>query len=368
METLIFKIRKRYLLAVLMALMLIKTGIGMPGNWAAIFPLTQNPFENPFLDTPNAQYLLWNWLGPFLMWCLGISQNIGIFLFYFAFSLLFSALFFYTVWRLLPDAIARVAIVVFFLFPVAHTAYFWVFMDSLTLFLMLAPFALYHKWGEGVFIPLIFGVFLGMQHFEQAFLGVAALNFATFCHRKKIKLPFSCLFCFLFLIGILFGKIILIAIFEYCGIQALGRFSVLDFIARLQDFFLNFQWALWSGLGLGWLVVFNIFKFKNIAFVFLITLLPLVFLPVVAMDYTRVVAIATFPLLLQYVFLNAEFLASISKKTLRLLFLVWVLMPCVWFYITPRISLLPVNMAYFVSEVFGVSLLPWEVLSNNLTF
>ena len=206
-----------------------------------------------------------------------------------------------------------------------------------------------------------------MQHFEQAFLGVAALSFASFCHRQKIKLPFSFLFCFLFLIGVLLGKLILIAIFEYCGIEALGRFFVLDLKARLQDFFLNIQWALFSGLGLGWLVVLHIFKFKKIAPIFLMALLPLVFLPIVAMDYTRVVAIATLPILLQYVFLNAEFLEKIKTKTLLILFLMWILMPSVWFYIAARGSFFSWNIAYFAFKIFGIEIVPWEYLSKNFT-
>lgn len=148
----IFKSRRRYFLLGLMALMIFKTGIGEPWNLKSIQPFVENPFVNPFLNQPDmqwAQYLLWNWLGPFLMWCLNLQSDNSIFLFYFAFSLLFSALFFYTAWKFLPDTLARTASVVFAIFPVSSTVYFWVCMDSLTLFLMLCPFACYRKNGGG---------------------------------------------------------------------------------------------------------------------------------------------------------------------------------------------------------------------------
>ena len=52
----------------------LKTGIWYLPNIDGWWPMSLNPFKNPFTD-PLGQFIFWNWLGPFLAWLLHIHNR-----------------------------------------------------------------------------------------------------------------------------------------------------------------------------------------------------------------------------------------------------------------------------------------------------
>ena len=192
----------RYQFAVvLFAVSLLKTGVWYFPSIEAMRQLAVNPFANPF-SGPGGDYLIWNWLGPFLAWSLGATSKPAFILFHLLFSLAFTGLFLWLSFTRLPDREARVAVALFFMLPVSATAYFWVGMDSITLFLMLAAFV-FPRRGAWAFC---IGLLLGMQHFEQGAVAAGSLLSAVLL-QLLLRQPASVspVFCGLLLLGIIAG-------------------------------------------------------------------------------------------------------------------------------------------------------------------
>ncbi len=125
--------------------------------------LAENPFINPFTD-PSAHYLVWNWLGPYLAWWMGLETTGGFFALHLVFTVLFLATFVAWAFRRFEARTARTAIALFCILPPLATALFWVGMDSLTLLLMLMMLIARRRLALAV--PL--GVLLGLQHSNRA--------------------------------------------------------------------------------------------------------------------------------------------------------------------------------------------------------
>lgn len=333
-------------IAVLLALVLLKTGIAeytLFKQWALI---AQNPFENPFWEnTPiNPEdalafhFLMWSHLLPFLCWCVGMVSASNVFWV----SLFFAFAFFWGLMRctfcFLPEQSGRIACLLFAIFPVSGIGFFMVGMDSFTLFLMGLTFIVGLKinhltLNRGGIIAFLLGILLGMQHFEQGFLGVVALLFAI-CFSKQQSSGLSFSFCLSWVLGIVLGKLLLVLLFLYWqqNVPTRSEHFFRNAASYWSAFSLNFQWAWFAGLGLGWVAVAHYVCQKRDVLPFLLPLLALCLLPIIAYDYTRVVAVATFPLLLQFVFLNADFLKNFPKATLNTLFVAWLFLPFIYFF------------------------------------
>ncbi|UJS22728.1 hypothetical protein [Thiothrix winogradskyi] len=359
------------LVTVILLVMLFKTGIWYIPNLEMSLALALNPFANPFTD-PNAHYLVWNWLSPFIAWLLGIKAFWAFFLLHLGFVVAFTALFIRQIFVRLPEREARVALIVFALLPVSATAYFWTGPDALTLLLLLLavgeippspPFAKggtgnwpilaspFAKGGlRGIFF-LCIGILLGMQHFEQALFAIGGLLFALLLDKKSPVFP-------LFLLaGIVAGKLTLIGVFNHADMQVnSGRTfwlqEHLDLL--LGSFFFHLHHILWSVLGLGWLVALKYADQGRQSLAFFLTLAGLLLLLLVSADQTRVLAIVTFPLLAVYWLLNREFLTQFTDRQVAGLFLLWLLIPWSWVWIgEPRTSALPYDLAWLLNNMFG---------------
>jgi hypothetical protein len=77
----IFESKLSKLISWLILASFVKVGIWHIPNIYASYAIAQNPFINPFSD-PEAHYLLWSWLGPFLAWCLAINSEALFFIFH----------------------------------------------------------------------------------------------------------------------------------------------------------------------------------------------------------------------------------------------------------------------------------------------
>ena len=307
----------------------IKTGFWYIPNLELSFQIAQNPFKNPFSD-PNAHYLMTTWLSPYLAWLFGIKTWFRFFLFHFFICLLFSLIYLAVVFHRYTNEQARIALIALIIFPVMGSIYYWIGPDALTVLLILLIFCSSSKpW-------LAFGIaiLLGMQHFEQGVLAATMLLLgAILNHASKNKNTFSIYFYIAFFLGVIAGKALQIEIFQALGIIInSGRAYVLEkhFTNIATQFALNFQFIVWSTMGLGWLVAFFYINLHPKAWGFYLNLLlPLFLLPLVA-DETRVLSIIYFPLVLNYFLLNPHFLNNISRTQASFVFLLWLILPWGW--------------------------------------
>lgn len=359
LEHFIFHAATWKLVTLILLVMLFKTGIWYIPNLEMSLALALNPFANPFTD-PNAHYLVWNWLSPFIAWLLGIKAFWAFFLLHLGFAVAFSALFIRLAFARLPEREARVALILFALLPVSATAYFWTGPDALTLLLLLVALAL----SSHALLIFLVGIMLGMQHFEQSLFAAGGLLFAQIlCRNLPSKrsspagLAPTMKFPLTLLAGIAIGKLALTGIFSHFDMQVnSGRtFWLQEHLDLLLGaFFFHLHHILWTVLGLGWLVALKYADQGRQALPFFLALAGLLLLLLVSADQTRVLAIITFPLLTVYWLFNRPFLASFTNEQVAWLLLLWLLIPWGWVWIgEPRTSALPFDLAWLLHSVFG---------------
>lgn len=356
-ESLIFELPAWKFISVIFLIMLIKTGIWVNPTIGQAQEISQNPFINPF-NNPDLDFLLWNWLGPYLAWVIGAKSRFAFFIFHFTFSLSFTFLYIKIIFTRFSNAIARKSLVLFCILPVSCTAYFFVGYDSITLFLLLLTLA-YPRY---LFLTFFAGLALGMQHFEQSFFAISSLLFSSLLSIKFVdsffEKKYSKLFIVILLVGIISGKLILINLFNYYHINVnSGRIywvkGHLNFL--LSNFIFHFQYILWSVLGLGNLILLKYLDFGKKTIPFFITFIGLLFLLPISGDHTRVLAIITFPLIVIYFLLNEKFLNYISKKEISIIFLFWILIPWGWVWGgLPRGSVFSHDLYYILHKYFGL--------------
>jgi hypothetical protein len=261
----------------------------------------------------------------------------------------------------LPDHTARAAIILFAVLPVSATAYFWVGYDSLTLFIMLLGLA----YQQYTLVTLLAGVALGMHHFEQGILATAGLLLANCLsrtaalredRRQSHNCDHSVQFPVLLLVAVIAGKLILTGLFNYFGVTVnSGRLIYLtDVHPAVKAFAFHIHYAVWSILGLGWLVALRYLDLGRQAIPFFVTLFCLLLLLPISGDQTRILGIITFPLIAEYWLFNVTFLTQLTKKELAAIFVAWVLMPWAWTWSgIPKWSVFPYAIAYVLHRLFG---------------
>ncbi len=349
------------LILIIQLIMLFKTGVWFIPNLSSSLAMAQNPFTNPYPD-PNAHYLCWIWISAFLGWVVGIKETWSFFLLHLLFSISFTVLFIRTAFVRLQGREARVSLILFSLLPVSATAYFWVSYDSITLFLMMAALAFPGR----LFLPLMFGIIIGMQRFGQAFFAYAGVLFAIYCSKfYKTRVEFTLQWALGLLIGAICGKLMLVAMFSYLGVSVnsgnLYRQLHGEFLPQATGLFYHFHYAVFSVLGLGWIVLIKYFDKKKDAIPFLIPFFALLLLLIPVGDKTRVLAIVTFPLVASFWILNKDFLASLSDRLVAWLLLLWCIVPWAWVWGEPKWSAFPYDIAYVIHELFGWFSVPVEL-------
>jgi len=331
----------------------IKIGIWYIPNLELSQALARYPFANPFTD-PKAHYLFWNWLSPFIAYMLGLKTWLRFFLLHLSFAVFFIGLFLWHIYHYLPKADAQKSALLFFVLPVSGTAFFWVGPDALTLLLWVFAFIS----AKRIFLVLIVGWLLGMQHFEQSLCAALALLIGvTLSHSFKSASVVSRRFCVATLLGIIFGKITLIAIVASYEITVnAGRTVWLEehFWVVLSQFGFHFQLIVWSTLGLGWLAILKYCDQGKSALALLIPLLGLILLVPFVQDQTRVLALVSFPLLFNFVLLNPRFLNTVSTTQASLFFLLWLILPWGWVFAgRTQGSVLSYDMVNLLHRLFG---------------
>jgi len=353
-EDFIYKSPSWKLVSVILIATLFKTGIWYIPNLDASQLIAQNPFVNPFED-PNAHYLFWSWFGPFLAWFIGANGKWSFFFFHLFFSIAFTALFVRYVFKRFYDREARTSLILFSVIPVSATAYFWVSTDSITLFLMLLALAM----PTNLVAVLLIGFCLGMQHFEQAFFGAGGVLFALLLSKycNKDRYDYSINWAFVLLIGVIFGKIFLVCLFEYYDVTVnSGRSYWLKehFSMLFYQFFFHFHYIIWSIFGIGWIVALKYIDQGKKAIPFFASLCSLMLLLPISGDQTRVLAIITFMLVAVYWLFNQELLAKINNQLVSMVFLFWLITPWGWCWGgVPKWSVFPYDVAYILHRFLG---------------
>ncbi len=354
-EGFIFQAPAWKLITVVLGLMFFKTGLWYMPNIGASHLVAQNPFVNPLQD-PNAHYIYWTWLAPFLAWCVRARSFWRFTFLHFLFVAAFTALFIKIIFSRLSDRAARTSLVIFALLPVSATAYYWVGMDGLTLLLMLLILS-FHRLSVAAFC---LGTALGMQHFEQGFFAFAGVLAAFIAAGGGLPIGFSLIWGLMVLIGVVAGKCVLVALFHFFHVTVnAGRtywlMGHLD--SLLKQFIFHVHVVFWSVLGLGWVILVSYAERGKRALPFLVPFLGLlVFLLPISEDQTRVLSIVTFPLVFIFWLLNQEFLDSLDERFVAWLAFLWIIVPWAWVWQgVPRWSIFPFNMVYLLKPLGLIS-------------
>lgn len=315
-------------LTILFVVMFFRTGITCVVKDS--LPIVRDPFHNPFTN-PYEHYLMWSWLGPFLAHLVGATNTLFFSLFYLAFSILFTALMVRWMFTRLPEDVARVAILVFAAMPFSASHFFWVFTDSLTLFLLAC--ALYFP--RQLIVVVLLGIGVGMQHFEQGFFAAGAACFALFwSERRGVTSAYSWRWAAALLVGVILGKLALVAIFAHLGIHVnsgrlywlLGSWRML-----LSRFGASYHFALFSAFGTGWLIVVMFLRRRTAEVLpVAIAILGLLLLIPISDDPTRVFTNVSFVLACVFILANREFLSSLSRETVGILVVFTCVVPWVF--------------------------------------
>ena len=366
-EQFVYHSRRWKLISVLFAVTLFKTGIWFnPILLDRSRLIAQNPFANPLQDLPTFHYLYWSWLAPFVAWLVGATGPLSFFCFHLFFSLAFTGLFIVTIFSRFEDKVARTALVMFFILPVAGTCYFWVGGDSVTLFLMMLALA----FPKYLWATLIAGVALGMEHFEQGFFAVVAVAFVSlFGLPDEREREYSWRWALPLLFGIMLGKAVLVELFRH--LKVLVNSGRVYWLANppfrhmvVRDFYFHFQFIIYSVLGVGWALVIKYANLGKKVSPFFVALCGLMLLLPITYDETRVGAIVSFPLMAVFFLLNRWFLKSVTPQFLSWMFIAWLLVPYSWAYGgVPQWSILPYDVALMLHKLFG-----WFDLPTNDPF
>ena len=354
---------------ILSAVMVVRTGIwGMPGIFAQR-RLAIDPFTNPFLHDPHNYYLIWNWLGPFIAWALGLKSRFGFIAMYAAFSVAYVALFVRIAITRIGHDQWRKAVILFFVLPVSATSFYNLGYDSLTLFLMMLALS----WPRQIVVTVAAGILLGMQHFEIALVATTALCAFSLLRYKSNTSDYTLKFSVPLLISVILGHGVLLYIFQRYAIETdPGRTHyVLSELARITStFFFRMHVILWSICGVGWLAVMRYADGGRSTAAFFVTLVGtiFVFVPIVD-DQTRVACLITFPLIAVALLLNKEWLATIDEREAALLWIISTLSAWSWVLTgNPRSSAFPFDLAAVAHYMLGwpdvpdVAFMQWPFL------
>jgi hypothetical protein len=336
-------------------IIILKIGIWYhPALWK-LLEISIDPFNNSAIANPYAHYLYYNFLGGFVANFFGFNTKITFFLFHLFFSITFFFLYVYFVFKKLSKKYATFSIVLFLALPVSTTSFFWVGYDSVTLTIMMISIIF------RFYIPLvfIFGILLGLQHFELTFL--AALSLLVLNIYNKFSFQYSYLnlnYSISIIIGILFGKFLLEYYFYQIGIDInSGRISYTsDYLKHFTyNAYFNFHNVIWFALSIGWLIIIRYFYFKDRNNLFLLIILGQLLILFIVDDTTRVYANLSFLIIFSQILVNKNFLQNIKNYEISILLFLWLIFPYGWAWQgVLRASMFTYDFAYFLNYFFNL--------------
>jgi hypothetical protein len=316
-------------------LLVVKSGIWVIPN----IEVSRQIALNPWVTQNPSSYLQYNWLQPLLAWLLGATTPVRFVLLNLTFAIAFIGLVLSQAWRHLTDRQARKSSLIFLCAPVGMTSLYWLGYDALTLLLMtLAVLAILSHARFTALVALALGWLLGMQHFEQGFVGFLLLLSYFLLVDPRVGPDRSLrsrplLKTILLLLGAFLGKGSLSLIFAVHAISTpASRWDWLapNLLILLKTFFLNAQAIVYSFFGVAWLPVLASVHARRRGFYWLLVLVVLLALAAITYDQTRSVAIGSFPLLAAALLLDPKALEQVSDRLILLVAGLFLLVPIVW--------------------------------------
>jgi hypothetical protein len=358
--------RKSILFGVFVSISIMKAGVWVFPAIPASFRISQTPFQQAF-KAENDQYLMTYWFASFIANIIGI-KTLASFIFLHAFFGVLSLLILFRFIRLKVSLGHQGKALLFLaMLPTVATTFYWIGMDTFTVFIMSCMALNYKK----PFMLLLFGIFGGMHHFEIMVAGTATLLFynmilsktynilqtKTYLKNKDIFSPF------IMVLGVLLGKGLLITIFKLNDITvakdgiALG-FYYFEKSARLAVS--NFFPILWTMLGAIWIVfIISILqKTRDSVALLLSSLVPFA-LVFIVLDETRILQLTGFLLMLFGLITNENFLSKVSDKLIKITIFIWLFSPWIWVWQKVFGSVTTFTINYVLSRIFENDLAPW---------
>ena len=325
-----------------------------PALWK-LLQISINPLDESIINNKHAHYLYYNFFGGYVANLLKINTKLSFFLFHLFFSFLFNFLYFYLIFKELNRKYAVYSLIIFLILPVSTTVFFWVGYDSITLSLMILS-VLFRK---ELFIVLVLGILLGLQHFELGFLSSLSLLVLNIYNKFFSKESFLDLKYSIFIfLGILIGKIFLEYYFISIGLDInSGRiWYTLDVIKHfIYNNYFNLHNIIWFSLSLGWLIVLKYLFYSQKNILFLIILFAQLGVLFIVDDQTRVFACLSFLIIVSQILINKDFLKQIKKQEISLILIIWLIIPYGWAWQgILRPSMFTYDLAYLLNYFFDL--------------
>ncbi len=355
LEKYIINLNIKKLLFFFYFIIIIKIGFWYhPALWK-LLQISINPLDESIINNKHAHYLYYNFFGGYVANLLKINTKLSFFLFHLFFSFLFNFLYFYLIFKELNRKYAVYSLIIFLILPVSTTVFFWVGYDSITLSLMILS-VLFRK---ELFIVLVLGILLGLQHFELGFLSSLSLLVLNIYNKFFSKESFLDLKYSIFIfLGILIGKIFLEYYFISIGLDInSGRiWYTLDVIKHfIYNNYFNLHNIIWFSLSLGWLIVLKYLFYSQKNILFLIILFAQLGVLFIVDDQTRVFACLSFLIIVSQILINKDFLKQIKKQEISLILIIWLIIPYGWAWQgILRPSMFTYDLAYLLNYFFDL--------------
>lgn len=352
-----FLSRKSHLFFVVFSIALLKSGIWVFPAINSSFVISQQPFTQPFSD-PDEQYLITTWFASYFAHVLGIKSLASFIILHFVFA--FSAV--YLLFRFIRESVEPLeqgkALILFAMLPAVSTIFYWVGMDSFTFLIMV----LFLNFKNRLYFILFIGIIGGLHHFEILIISAISLClFEIIKGMSKVRLR-EILPGFFFLIGIILGKIILFLIFEFLDVKvSRNRVSIgLDGLKSNLELISKYGFLIyWSMLGVVWLVlIFSIFKRNRDSLALVVSLLIPMTVVFFVRDSSRVIQLTSFLTISIGLLSNKLTLKNISIKHIKLISILWLLIPWVWIWQKVFGSNTLFTFRYVLSRLFDNDLAP----------
>ena len=328
-----------------------------PGLWNML-EISKNPFSNVFGEETNKYYLYSSWLSPYLGYLFNLNTKKTFFLLHLFFSFSFLTYFILLIKKFVQKKHWNISLIIFFIFPISMTPFYWIGYDSLLLLLIII--SIYHN--KNLVITLGCSIGIGLQHFEIGFVSIMILllckifELILYKKKKSTSIILNYYFILLFVLGLLVGKIILFNIYSQISFT-MGRLDwiINSLLHLIYNFYFNFYNVLWFSLGVGWFVILKYFFDEKDKFSLIISLILLITILPIIDDHTRVYSSISLIILVIYIICNNNFLKKISRYEIAILFLLWFFMPYSWVWQgNLRPSMFQYNLAYLLNYFFDL--------------
>jgi hypothetical protein len=353
-----FLSKKLNLFSVTFFIAILKSGIWVFPAIYASFVISQQPFQQPF-SNPDDQYLMTTWFASYFAHIIGIKTLASFIILHFCFAI-FSVIFLYRyVTKFVDKDIQGKSILLFAILPALSTIFYWVGMDSFTFMLMTIYLNLRLKPQLAVLVGLIGG----LHHFEIIFVSAVSLFVYELVRGKAHGKSKEFIGSVMLLVGVLAGKILLTIVFELNQV-VVSKNRVSIGINGLQS---NFELiekfgflVYYSMLGSIWIILLiALFKRNRESIALLLAILIPVVVVLFVRDSSRVIQLTSFLPVAIGLLSNKGVLETISNKTIKIVALIWLIIPWVWIWQRSFGSVTIYTLKYIHSRVFNSDLAPW---------